>query len=189
MKILRLPLSFSAPLFSATDSSGCSSSSLPSRRERTLDPGPCSAGWVPFRLLFRGNRRLSQLPERPLCRFALLSDPGRTSTPNHNGVSAWPPLTQPRRLPHSTFFRGSITRLFGSLPTLEDALSGRQPRLASGDGSGLAGRVSHPWGLDRDFLLLFHVFVSLFLSLVQRLPVSPGFGWRHAFESVGQFSG
>ena len=183
MVILRLPLSFSAPLFSTPDTSECSSLSLPSRRERTLGPGPCSVGLAPIRLLFRGNRRLSQLPGRPLDRFAVLSDPGRTSTPDHSGVSVWPPLSQPRRLPLSSFFRGSITRLYGSLPTLEDALSGRQPRLASGGRSGLPGRVLHPWGLDRDFLLLIHVFVSLFLSLFQRLPVSPGFGWRHVIKS------
>jgi len=182
MEILRLPLFFSAPLLSTPDTSGCSSLSLLSRRERTLSPGPCSVGWVPFRLLFRGNRRLSQLPVSPRYRFAVLSDPGRTSTPNPYGASVWPPLSQPRRLPRSSFFRGSITRLYGSLPTLEDALSGRQPRLASGDGSGLSGRVFHPWGLDRDFLLLIHVFVSLLLSLFQRLPVSPGFGWRHVIQ-------
>jgi hypothetical protein len=183
MKILRLPLSFSAPLLSTPDTSDCSSLSLLSCRERTLSPGPWSVGLAPVRLLFRGNSRLSQLPRRPLCRFAVLSDPGRTATPNQSSVLVWPPLSQPRRLPHSSFFRGSITRLYGSLPTLEDALSGRQPRLAFGDGSGLAERVFHPWGLDRDFLLLIHVFVSLFLSLFQRLPVSLGFGWRHVIRS------
>ena len=33
-----------------------------------------------------------------------------------------------------------MTRLYGSLPTLEDAISGRQPRLASGGWSVLSGQ-------------------------------------------------
>ena len=33
-----------------------------------------------------------------------------------------------------------MTRLHGSLPTLEDAISGRQPRLGSGGWSALSGR-------------------------------------------------
>ena len=100
----------------------------------------------------------------------MLSDPGQTSTPDHNSASVWPPLSQARRLRQSSFLRGSITRLYGSLSTLEDAISGRQPRLAFGDWLDLAERVSNPWGLDRDFLLLIHVFVSLFLSMFQRHP-------------------
>ena len=100
----------------------------------------------------------------------MLSDPGQTSTPDHNSASVWPPLSQARRLRQSSFLRGSITRLYGSLSTLEDAISGRQPRLAFGDWLDLAERVSNPWGLDKDFLLLIHVFVSLFLSMFQRHP-------------------
>jgi len=92
-------------------------------------------------LFLRGDRRLSQLPWRPRYRFAMLSDPGRTSTPDPCGASVLPPLSSQRRLPLSIKFRGSITRLHGSLPTLEDAISGRQPRLASGGWSILSGRV------------------------------------------------
>lgn len=95
----------------------------------------------PFRFSDRGDRRLSQLPVRPLRDFALFSDPGWTFAPDHNGATVLPPLLRRRRLQRFSFFRGSITRLCRSLPTLEGALSGRQPRLASGCWSGFAGRV------------------------------------------------
>ena len=88
----------------------------------------------------RRDSRLSQLPWRPRYRFALLSDPGRTSTPYQNGVSMLSPLPSTRRLPQLCFFRDSITRLHGSLPTLEDAITGRQPRLASDGWLALVGR-------------------------------------------------
>lgn len=170
MRTLRLPLPVS-------------STSLSLRIPRTLRCVRClraayrARPWVwfnrsdPSGILLRAGRRLSQLPGRPLVRFAVLSDPGRTSTPNPRGVSVWPPLSQSRRLPRSSLFRGSITRLYGLLSTLEDALSGRRPRLASGGGSGPAGRVSHPRGLDRDFLLLFRfLFPSSFLFLSDSAP-------------------
>jgi len=83
-------------------------------------------------------------------------------------------------------FRGSFTRLHGSLSTLEGALSGHRPRLASGGRSRLAGRVSHPRGLDRDFPLLsgcLFLFSFLFLFRFSAFPVSPGFGWRHLIET------
>lgn len=116
---------------------GCSLFSLPARREPAGSPGPCYAGLVHFRPLPQGDSRLSQLPERPPFRFAVLSDPGRTSMPNHSGTSVLPPLFQARRLPQSFPFRGSITRLYGSrrdyllivlgMPTLEDAISDANP--------------------------------------------------------------
>jgi hypothetical protein len=95
----------------------------------------------PCRFSDRGNRRLSQLPVRPLCDCALFSDPGWTLAPDHDGATVLPPLLRRRRLQRFSFFRGSITRLCRSLPTLEGALAGRQPRLASGCWSGFAGRV------------------------------------------------
>jgi len=59
---------------------------------------------------------------RPLRRFGVVPANVNTKTP---------PLT---------YFRDSMTRLYGSLPTLEDAISGRQPRLASGGWSVLSGQ-------------------------------------------------
>ena len=163
MRTLRLPLPISPPLFSAVDTSDRSFPSLPTHDEHARGPGPCSAGTDLSGLSFRGGRRLSQLPVSPPYRFAVLSDSGRTFAPNQGGASAWSPLSQARGLPQSTLFRSSITRLHGSLPTLEDAVSGRRPRLASGGGSSLAGQVSHLRGLDRDFPLLLRCLYSLFL--------------------------
>ena len=145
MEMLRLPLPFSRAfaLRSASDTPELLSLSWRSRAESS--PAASDLG-QPVRsvirpLFLRGDGRLSQLPWRPRYRFALLSDPGRTSTPDHCGVSVLPPLSSQRRLPLAIKFRGSITRLHGSLPTLEDAISGRQPRLASGGWSVLSRRV------------------------------------------------
>ena len=96
----------------------------------------------PFRLPVEETGGSPSFPGVPNRRSALLSDPGRTSTPNHIGVSVLPPLFQQRRLPHLPF-RGSITRLHDPLPTLEDAISGRRPRLASGGWSTLSGRIGY----------------------------------------------
>src|SRR5712691_5134622 len=54
--------------------------------------------------------RISWVPGRPPCPHAPLSDPGRTSTPGHCGVSVLPSAnTRRRQLPHLVF-RGSITQ-------------------------------------------------------------------------------
>jgi hypothetical protein len=68
--------------------------------KRACDPGSWFAGVIRSGLC-RGDKRLSQLPWRPHRRFALLSDPGRTSTPYQYGASVLPPLVLTRRLPHS----------------------------------------------------------------------------------------
>ena len=183
MQTPRLPLSFSSTslsLWIARTPRCVRRLRAASRaRPRVLFDRPDPAGG-----LLRADRRLSLLPGRPHDRFAALSDPGRTSTPDPCGVLARPPLSQTRRLPHSSTFRGSTTRLYGLLSTLEDAFSGHQPRLPSGGGSGPAGRLSHPRGLDTDFLMLscfsFSCCLLSFLSLLQfsAIPVSPGFDWR-----------
>lgn len=187
MQTLRLPLSISSTFLSFWIARNLRCVRC-LRAANARGPGSCLDRSDPAGVLLRANRRLSQLPGKPHDRFAVLSDPGRTSTPDHCGVSARPPLSQTRRLPQSSLFRGSITRLYGLLSTLEGAFSGRRPRLASGGGSGPAGRVSHPRGFDRDFLLLFGFLfpcVSSVSSVSVRfraIPVSPGFGWRHAIK-------
>src|SRR3990172_4417414 len=79
----------------------------------------------PRRFSDRGGRRLSRLPVRPLCDFALFSDPGWTLAPDPDGATVRPPLLRRRRLQRFSSFRGSITRLCRPLPTLEGALAGR----------------------------------------------------------------
>ena len=183
MGMLRLPLPFSRAfaLRSASDTPESLPVSWRTREESS--PAPSDLGspvWSVLRLLLlRGDRRLSQLPRRPRCRFAVLSDPGRTSTPDLCGASVLPPLSSRRRLPLVLKFRGSITRLRGSLPTLEDAISGRQPRVASGGWSILSGRA----GSRRVSPVAFScsLSVSPFICcclLASDFPAAQGFGWR-----------
>ena len=75
-----------------------------------------------------------------------------------------------------------MTRLHGSLPTLEDAISGRLPRLASGGWSVLSGRdrsrrVS-PKAFSRSVPACPSLLVECYL-LVNAFPASQGLGWRH----------
>ena len=173
MVMLRLPLSFSCAfaLGSALDTSVLFLFSFLVDRKFVAEPGSCSTGLILSGLLFRGDRRLSQLPRRPQCCFALLFDPGRTSTPDRCGASVLPPLRKPRRLPRSIFFRGSITPLCSSLPTLEGVISVRQPRLACGDWSGLAARVGPRRVLvEAFFCSCFHPFLLSALCLLLRAP-------------------
>jgi hypothetical protein len=58
------------------------------------------------------SSRETPLPLRPGS-----STPAGRHTPHPNGVAAWPPLRERRRLPHGDF-RSSIAWLFGSLSTL-----------------------------------------------------------------------
>jgi hypothetical protein len=67
-------------------------------------------------LFSEGERRISQVPREPLRPFALLSDPGRTSTPSDSGVSVLPSGERWRRLQRQTLFRDSITRLLDPPP-------------------------------------------------------------------------
>ena len=89
----------------------------------------------------------------------MLSDPGRTSTPDHCGASVLSPLSQTRRLPLSSFFRGSFTRLCSSLPTLEGVISDSptKARFRWWVRPFRTGRF--PPGLDRGFLLLVLSFL------------------------------
>ena len=70
--------------------------------KRAHVPGSCSSRCDPLRHLSRRQEALPASLETPfpLFRFALLSDPGRTSTPDHCGVSVLSPLLSTRRLPH-----------------------------------------------------------------------------------------
>src|SRR3974390_2732297 len=51
-----------------------------------------------------GNGRVSQVPERPSCPYALFLDPGGTETPGHCGVSTWPPLVSTTEAPAIKYF-------------------------------------------------------------------------------------
>ncbi len=51
------------------------------------------------------------------------------------------PARSNTKAPPFSFLRDSMTRLYGSLPTLEGSISGYQPRLASGGWSTLSERV------------------------------------------------
>jgi hypothetical protein len=162
MEMLRLPLPVSCAfaLNSALDTSACSLFLATGGRKPALDPGSWYAGMIRSGS-FRGDRRLSQLPWRPRCSFAVLFDPGRTSTPDHCGASVLPPLSQPRRLRRSSFFRGSFTRLCSSLPTLEGVISDSpaKARFRWWVRPCRAGRF--PPGLDRGFQLLVSFLLSV----------------------------
>jgi hypothetical protein len=173
MVMLRLPLSFSCAFAfrSALDPSVLFLFSSLGDRKFAPEPGSCSTGLIPSGLPFRGDRRLSQLPRRPQGCFALLFDPGRTSTPDRRGASVLPPLRKPRRLPRSIFFPGSITPLCSSLPTLEGIISDCQPRLACGGWSLLAARaLSRRVSVEAFFCSWSHSFLLSVLCLLLRAP-------------------
>ncbi|MBT5707696.1 MAG: hypothetical protein HOI66_15385 [Verrucomicrobia bacterium] len=165
MKTLRLPLFFSLPLLLGSDTSVDLSCSLLAMADSSslalafVRPGSATPAFL------RGNRSLSQLPKRPFTASPCSPTPGSPAHLTFNGAWARPPHISTTKAPPNSF-RGSITRLYSSLPTLEGGLSAYQPRVASGDRSGPSGRGSHPLGLDRDFPLLpcffhFHLFPSL----------------------------
>lgn len=176
MKTLRLPLFFSLPLLLGSDTSVDLSYSLLETADSSslalafVRPGSATPAFL------RGNRRLSQLPKRPFTASPRSPTPGSPAHLTFNGAWARPPHVSTTKAP-PICFRGSITRLYSSLPTLEGGLSAYQPRVASGDRSGPSGRGSHPLGLDRDFPLLPCFFP---FSLI---PISLGFGWRHETPS------
>ncbi len=100
MKLLRLPnFSRRLPLELDDDTLVDSAVSLLGLRE-SEGPGlgVVLSGSPVAGLLSQGRFRFSQVPREPHCAFALLSDPGRTSTPSHCGASVLPPLTKRRRL-------------------------------------------------------------------------------------------
>jgi hypothetical protein len=77
----------------------------PGQRQGLWSPGP------PLRACRQGDRWLSQVPEFPLCRHALLSDPGGVLSTRHNALrtAAFQCLETVGFPPRYTF-RGSITR-------------------------------------------------------------------------------
>ena len=163
MRPLRLPLSLSpsswlslgdtllCPAFSLAQITG----SLSVRRGVRLPVSPC------FWLFSEGERRISQVPREPLRPFALLSDPGRTSTPGPCGVSVLPSVERWRRLQRQTLFRDSITRLLDSPPTLRAAISGDDARVASGWRPAFSGRGLIPAGFRHGIsVLVFTSFLS-----------------------------
>ena len=119
-------------------------------------------------LVSQGNGRLSHLPGKPQCCSAMLSDPGRTFTPDRLplwllfSALAWSPLLQTRRLHRSMNFRGSITRLCNSLSTLRAGISTDDARLASGGWSGLPGG-SKPAGFDLRVSIADSMFSFVFM--------------------------
>ena len=161
--MLRLPLSVSRAfaLRSASDTSVCplvlgdrGPRARPQSWTLLSRYGPCPA-W------FRGDRRLclASLALRAALRAGYLRCAPVPSFPE-DPVAALPCSKTPGGPPRQTIaalrrgprdhhnegstihieFRDSITRLHDSLPTLEGAISGRQPRLASSGWSVLSGR-------------------------------------------------
>ena len=161
MERLRLPLSFSCSFALNSELNTPARFLFLNDREPKARP----PSWnllirvVPFPALPRGDRRLSQLPSRPRCCSALLFDPGRTSTPNHCGVSVLSPLSQTRRLPLASFFRDSITELCNSLPTLEDVISDSPTKVRFRWWVKPFRTGCSPPGLDRGFLMLVLSFI------------------------------
>jgi hypothetical protein len=187
MEMLRLPLPLSCAfaLNSALDTSVCFLFLGDQRPKACPQSRILVSRCDPLPALFRGDRRLSQLPWRPRCPFAVLFDPGRTSTPDPCSASVLPPLSQARRLPRSSLFRGSFTRLCGSLPTLEGVVSESptKARFRWRVSPFRAGRL--PPGLDRGFLLLVLSTApfGFIVSGLSAVPASQGFGWRQVIRS------
>jgi len=159
MRPLRLPLSVSpSSLLSPGDTLFCLALLLaPDTRSLPVRQGVLWPVSPTFWLFSEGERRISQVPREPLRPFALLSDPGRTSTPGICGPSVLPPLTRTRGLQRSTQFRDSITRLRDSPHTLRAAISDDDAMVASGWRPAFSGRDSIPAG----FLHGISVFISL----------------------------
>ena len=104
----------------------------------TASGSPDAMAWVWFNR-FTPSRCL--VPRTPTglpcsqgtpCASALLSDPGRTSVPRHNGTPVLPPMPEQRGLQQLLGFRGSFTRLEHWLFTLRAAITDDDAKLASG---------------------------------------------------------
>ena len=168
MKTLRLPWSVSlASLRSARNTSSCLARSLIPAAKPPLG---CRGVGVPVSPLVwpigGGDRRLSQVPREPLRTSALLLDPGRTLA-RGVGRSGAAPAGIKTKAPAMGQFRGSITRLLCPLPTLEAAISGDSPRLASGwlppfPGGAL---VPHRVPAKNFHIWLLHCFLSFWIFL------------------------
>ena len=81
----------------------------------------------------------------PRCAFALLSDPGRTSTSGHCDVSVLPPLAPRRRLQHGSFeaeSHGLALAVYASWCELPR----HHARLASAAGQALPEGLVTLWG-------------------------------------------
>lgn len=129
----------------------------------------------PFRLLPRRQEALPASRETLYC-SALPSDPGRTSAPDRNGASILPTYFLQRRLHRYNPFRGSITRLCSSLPTLEGAISDANQGSLPAAGQALPGGL-----VPAGFQLRLSFAHSLSLSFrcwLERHPVSSDFCWR-----------
>ena len=192
MGALRLPppISRAFALNSALDTSVCPASFADNGPDR---PSSLDLGNPVWSLpgVVRGDGRPSQLPWRPHRRSALLSDPGGTLVPDRCGTSVLPPLSQTRRLPRSTLFRGSITRLHGSLSTLEGGPLRPPTKTRFVGGWSVLARRDGSRGVSIEaFRCSFHlvpfgcVFCFPFFGS-STIPASQGLGWRHVNESVG----
>ena len=126
-----------------------------------------------------GDRGLSQVPREPFCTSALPSEPGRTLT-RDVGRSGAAPVDIRTKAPAIWIFRGSITRLLCSLPTLKAVLSGDSPRPVSGRLPPFSGRAFfRPRFLQRNFhIRLRHCFLSFWALLGAICPI------RHKLESL-----
>ena len=175
MKTLRLPWPVSlASLRLARDTSSCLARSLTPAAKLAL--GCRDVGKPGSPLVWPiggGDRRISQVPREPLRTSALLLDPGRTLA-RGVGRSGAAPVGIRTKAPAMGQFRGSITQLLCPLPTLEAALSGDSPRLASGWLPPFpGGAFASPQGSCKEFpLWLAHRFLSFWILLgaICRMP-------------------
>ncbi len=178
MRRLRLPLFVSAPSLcrSVRDTSAPRLFSPPTDRGGVgLGSGPWFTGWSTSRSFPRRQEALPASRETLYC-SALLSDPGRTSASDRNDASVLPTLFLRRRLHRYNPFRGSITRLCSSLPTLEGAISDASQGSLPAAGQALPGGL-----VPAGFQLRLSFAHSLSLSFrcwLERHPASSDFCWR-----------
>ena len=163
---LRLPLFVSAPSLcrSVRDTSVPRLSSLASDRGGV---GRCSGPWFTGVALsgciLRGDRRLSQLPEKPYTALPCSPTPGGLPRQTMTTRRCCPRCVQDAGSSDNFCFRGSMTRLCSSLPTLEDAISG------ASQGSLPAAGQALPSGLvpaGSQLRLSLRSFLMVFLSVV-----------------------
>jgi hypothetical protein len=140
----------------------------------------------PFRHLSRRQEALpaSLKTPSPLCP-ALGSRADLHALPMRRFGAA--PARSNTKAPPFAFLRDSMTRLYGSLPTLNGTISGyrSKARFRWVVNPFRAGLI--PPGLNRNFQLLVSSTVSFrfMVFLTSAIPVSQGFGWRQERRRSG----
>ena len=102
--------------------------------------------WPPG--IYRANGGISHVPEQSQCTYALLYDPGRTSSSGYRDDSARPPVDSNPKAPSKFVSRLNHTASVLAVYASQDRLPHHHARLASGCRPGSAGWDWRPTGLQ-----------------------------------------